>query len=356
MGPLSPEAPVVEDVAWFRVQDSGAAGAVRRAATGLGAQLGLAERRVDELALLVVELVTNLHKHADEGQVLLRSLRGATQAGVEVVAVDAGPGMADEALSRLDGHSTAGTLGIGLGAIVRLATSSDLYSLPGRGTVMTAQVWNPGVRVAAPAEGLTRPISGEPVSGDAWAFRRRDRLQLMLSDGLGHGRLAASASRVAMDAFQAAPDGGPADLLEHLHRALRHTRGAAVAVAELDPAAGEVRFAGLGNIAGYVVPAADSSAWRPPGARGGAIAGERQSMVSMPGITGHQRRAVREFSYPLGGNDLVVLHSDGVSDRWRLSDYPGLAAHPPLVIAATLLRDAGVRRDDAGILVARAPT
>ena len=73
----------------------------------------------------------------------------------------------------------------------------------------------------------------------------------------------------------------------------------------------------------------------------------------MPGIAGHQRRAVREFSYPLGGNDLVVLHSDGVSDRWRLTDYPGLATRTPLVIAVTLLRDAGARRDDAGVLVAR---
>ena len=49
------------------------------------------------------------------------------------------------------------------------------------------------------------------------------------------------------------------------------------------------------------------------------------------------------------------MHSDGVTDKWRLADYPGLAAgHTPLVVATTLLRDAGVRRDDATVLVARA--
>ena len=41
--------------------------------------------------------------------------------------------------------------------------------------------------------------------------------------------------------------------------------------------------------------------------------------------------------------------------RWRAADYPGLLSHSPQVIAATVLRDAGTRRDDAGVLVARAP-
>jgi hypothetical protein len=41
-------------------------------------------------------------------------------------------------------------------------------------------------------------------------------------------------------------------------------------------------------------------------------------------------------------------------DRWDVADYPGLLRHSPQVIAATLLRDAGVRRDDACVLAARA--
>lgn len=48
------------------------------------------------------------------------------------------------------------------------------------------------------------------------------------------------------------------------------------------------------------------------------------------------------------------MHSDGVVDRWQLDDYPGLLRSGPLVMAATLLRDAGLRRDDACVLVARA--
>jgi hypothetical protein len=51
---------------------------------------------------------------------------------------------------------------------------------------------------------------------------------------------------------------------------------------------------------------------------------------------------------------LVVLHSDGLTERWTLDDYPGIATHAPVIIAATLLRDAARRRDDAAVLVARA--
>jgi serine phosphatase RsbU (regulator of sigma subunit) len=131
----------------------------------------------------------------------------------------------------------------------------------------------------------------------------------------------------------------PDALVELLHRRLNHTRGAALAVAEFDEGAGLVRYAGLGNIAGTVL----------------APDGSRRGMVSLPGIAGHQRRQIRQFDYPVEPGAMVLMHSDGVADRWTAADYPGLLGHSPAVIAATVLRDAGVRRDDAGVLVARVP-
>ena len=113
------------------------------------------------------------------------------------------------------------------------------------------------------------------------------------------------------------------------------TAGLYATVVDVDGEA--VRFAGLGNISGWVAGPAG-----------------RRAMVSLPGIVGHQRREIREFEYRLPPGGLVVLHTDGVTDRWDLSGYPGLASHEPILVAATLLRDAGVRRDDAAVLVARA--
>lgn len=331
----------VEDIGWFRVDSPGTAGAVRRAATEAGEQLGLTPARVGELAIAVSEMGSNLHKHADDGWMLLRYLRTERVGGVGVLAVDSGPGMPDLAISSRDGHSTAGSLGIGLGAIARLASEYDAYSVPGRGSVLAAEFWPRPLPVRpVPADGLTRPIAGETMCGDAFSVREHPAaLLLMLCDGLGHGPIAAAAAGAAREEFLTDDGAEPAVIVERLHRRMARTRGAAVGVAALHPAASAVRYAGLGNVAAHI-----------------ASPGMRRSMVSMPGIAGHQRRTVREFEYPLPADGLVVLHSDGVTERWSLDDYPGLWRSSPIVVAATLLRDAGVRRDDASVLVAGAGT
>jgi anti-sigma regulatory factor (Ser/Thr protein kinase) len=331
---------VGDDGIWYRVEATSRASAVRRGAERLGAQLHLGEQRIADLAIVAAELAGNLVKHANDGVLLLRPVRRGTEAGVELIAIDAGPGMADLAESARDGHSTAGTLGIGLGAIVRQASWYDAHSVPGRGTVQVVQVW-PG---AAPepfwAAGLVRPLTGETVSGDGFATRTSGgRHQVLVCDGLGHGPLAAAATHAAVHAFREAPDARPAQVVEHLHGAMSHTRGAALAVAELDGPAAVVRYAGLGNIAAAVHDGTT-----------------RRGMISLPGIAGHQRRLIREYEYPLAPGATVVMHSDGVAERWRAEDYPGLLGRAPLVIAATVLRDAGVRRDDACVLAARAPS
>ncbi|WP_229399317.1 SpoIIE family protein phosphatase [Micromonospora okii] len=326
---------------WFRVESGSAASAVRRAAERLGEQLGLGEARTADLAIVAAELTSNLVKHADEGVLLLRPVRLDDRAGVELVGIDAGPGMADLTLSSRDGHSTAGTLGIGLGAIMRQTDWFDGYSRPGKGTVLAVQVWpsRPAPEQSW-AAGLTRPLTGESVSGDGYAVRVAEgRHQVLVCDGLGHGPLAAAATDAALAAFRSAPAGPPAAVVQHLHRAMSHTRGAALAVAELLPDARLLRYAGLGNIAASVVVEGD----------------RRRGLVSLPGIAGHQRPIVREYDYAFPSGASLVMHSDGVVDRWQLDDYPGLTARAPLVMAATLLRDAGLRRDDACVLVARVP-
>jgi anti-sigma regulatory factor (Ser/Thr protein kinase) len=333
--------PVTEDFAWVRVEDSTAHGRARRVASGLAAQLGFGEVRAAEVGLAVTELGTNLAKHATEGVLVVRSVRAVTQAAVEVVAIDRGPGMADVGAAGRDGESTTGTLGIGMGAVSRLADASSVFSEPGRGTVVTAR-FHPRrgpLEEIPPADtaGITRPIGGEEVCGDAYAVHRTPgRLRLMMCDGSGHGPLAAAASRAAADVFCEHATDPPEVIVKHIHEALRRTRGGAVGVADVDAAAGTVRFAGLGNIAACVV-----------------AGGRKHGMISAPGVAGHQARTIRTFDYPLPSGATVVLHSDGLTERWSADGRDRLFAATPLVIAAALLRDAGVRNDDAGVLVGK---
>jgi anti-sigma regulatory factor (Ser/Thr protein kinase) len=330
-GSLVAQAP--GDQRWVRVEDPSAAAACRGAALSLATRLQFPEARADQLALAVTEAASNLTKHASQGSMLLRIARGEGKPGIEMVTIDAGPGFRDTDAALRDGHSTSGTLGIGLGAIRRLADFYDLYSVPGHGTALVARFWAAPRADTVPYAGLARPITGETECGDIFGAVAADgRVTGVLCDGLGHGPLAASAAREAVAAVFDDPTGEPAMLLERAHRRMSHTRGGAVAVVQV--AGPLIRFAGLGNVAAVIL--AD---------------GTRRSMLSVPGIAGHHARTIRQFDYAAPPAAAVILHSDGISSRWAPADLPGLAARDPLVVAAALLAHAGSRRDDAGVLV-----
>ena len=326
-------ASAIAEMSWIRVEEANAVGACRSAAQHLIGQLSFAATRAVEVALAVTEAASNLHKHARQGTLLLRINREAEVPGIDLVTIDAGPGVGDVGAALRDGHSTAGTLGIGLGAIRRLADSCDMYSVPGHGTALVARFWPAPGQLPGRCAGLIRPISGEFECGDAFsAVLTGDVITGVMCDGLGHGPLAAIAARESLAAVADDPAAEPVALLDRVHRRLGHTRGAAVGIVQV--ADGTARYAGLGNIAAWIL-SADS----------------RAGMLSVPGIAGHQARTIRQFEYAVPAGAAIVLHSDGLSSRWDARALPGLASRDPLVIAAALLAEAGVHRDDAGILV-----
>jgi anti-sigma regulatory factor (Ser/Thr protein kinase) len=329
------QAPPPQDRRWLRVEDASAVTACRNAALGLADRLRFPAARADQLALAVTEAASNLHKHASEGSLWLAVNRDGEPPGIDLVTIDAGPGLTDVAAALRDGHSTAGTLGIGLGAIRRLADSVDLYSLPGHGTALTARFRPPGSRFPDPPRwaGLIRPITGETECGDMYAAAcTGDAITAILCDGLGHGPLAAAAAAEGVSAFLEDATSDPATLAGRVHRRMAGTRGGAVGIVRLG--GGVARYCGLGNIAASILGQ-----------------GRRKNMISIPGIAGHQARTIREFDYELPPGAAVILHSDGISARWQAAARPGLETRDPLLIAAVLLAEAGIHRDDAGILV-----
>lgn len=322
---------------WLKVEEGSRTPEARSAAREMARTLGFDEAGAERAAIIATEACTNLLKHAGGGTLFLSANEDLQ---IELLTLDNGPGMANFRQSVQDGYSTTGTSGTGLGAISRLAAFYDAYSQDGRGTVLFALIAN-GQREKLPPPricGLRTAKPGQDVCGDAWAVKRvRSRSILMVADGLGHGPGAAEASSAAVDIFNRVTQQSPKELLESIHRGLRHTRGAAISIAELDEERRTVHFAGVGNVAGLVCQ------------RDGA----QRQMVSMNGTSGMDNRTrLAEFSYPWPEGASVVLHSDGLSGRWQLSDYPALAAHGPALIAGVLFRDFSRGNDDSTIVVA----
>jgi anti-sigma regulatory factor (Ser/Thr protein kinase) len=372
----------------FEIADASGVAFARRGASDAAQKCGFNETDAGRLALIVTEATTNIVKHAQHGELLVRELppqvaaSGAKPAasGVEVLAIDRGSGIADVRGAFDDGRSTAGTPGTGLGAIRRLSDEMSIYSQPGLGTVVRAIVRagapRPGAGLADARhtpEGASRaasgtdiggvcvPYPGEMVCGDAWGIEPDQHgLTVTVADGLGHGPDAHVASAGAIAAVQRRAGRPPAMLMQYAHDALRSTRGAAVAIARIDLARSVLSFSGTGNIAAVVSGASRPSLVSgrfghvPSGAA--AAQGERDSwqLTSRNGIVGHTMRDAQEFEVPWTRNAMLILHSDGIGTRWDLSTYPGLQLQPSVMIAAVLYRDFARGRDDATVVVIKA--
>ena len=68
---------------------------------------------------------------------------------------------------------------------------------------------------------------------------------------------------------------------------------------------------------------------------------------------GYRVRAARNHTAQWGPGAAVILHTDGVSGRWGMQNYPGLLARHPSLIASILFRDQARNTDDATIVVAK---
>lgn len=323
----------------YPVTDASHVAATRRAANHLANRQGFDESAAGRAALVITEAATNILKHAGQGEILLRPLSEGEITGMEILALDQGPGMASTRMSMQDGYSTAGTYGVGLGAIGRQSDEFDIYAPPGCGTALRMAIWSKSV--PPPLEwqlgAVCLPIAGEDMCGDAWAAGLDESAaSLLVADGLGHGILAAEASEAAARLMVRYSEQPPASMLERCHDALRSTRGAAVSVVSVDTEKQELRFAGVGNVAGYIL----------------SDEGRRQ-MVSHNGIVGSNMQKAQEYAVRFSDNSMLILHSDGLASRWDLEKYPGLLRQHPSLIAAVLYRDFSRKRDDVSILVLR---
>lgn len=320
----------------LRVEEESGVGEARRLSAALAHSLGFDDARAGEAAIVATELATNLVKHANGGELIFRTLGAEGVAGLEVLSLDKGPGIRNIGECFRNGHSTSGSPGTGLGAIRRLSTDFDLFSAPGRGVALLSRLWCHRPPPSPVEMGvICLPVTGETACGDAWAARvLADRGLFMVADGLGHGSFAAEASGEAVKVFEAHAAEGPADLLEKADVALRGTRGAAVAFAELLWGRGVVRFAGVGNICGRIL-----------------AGGSARHLVSQNGTAGLEALRIREYTYPWPPDGVLILHSDGIAIHWNLDEYPGLPGKHPALLAGVLYRDYNRSRDDSTVVV-----
>jgi anti-sigma regulatory factor (Ser/Thr protein kinase) len=322
---------------WVPITDASSVGEVRRAAQFAAQRLRFDETRAGELALLATEASRNVLIHGGGGQVVLVGTNDGKGPTARILAMDKGPGIADVTRAMSDGYSTAGTMGGGLGAMKRIATTLEIFTSK-TGTIVMLEVGQEVQAEELQIAGITLPYPGERFCGDGWSsYSGHGRTLALLADGLGHGWEAAEAAKEAIATFHRRVELAPGQILQYVHDALRKTRGAVAAIAEIRPKEQVLIFAGVGNISCSLLSG-----------------GTSRSFVSHNGTLGMNMSRVQEFRCDWPRDAVLVLHSDGLQSKWDLMAYAGLVTRHPAVIGGALLRDFWRQRDDASVVVVKA--
>lgn len=183
---------------------------------------------------------------------------------------------------------------------------------------------------------VLRPKPTRTVTGDAYTIREEEGSVLLgLADGLGSGDEAARAARLAVACIEEHAFLPLVEILQRCHFALRNTRGVVLGLLRVDFGAGQVRFAGVGNIGIH------------------ALTREPFHPISYNGIVGYRLPRVHEFVAPYHPGDLFVLYSDGINGAFHTNESLLRTGQDPQEIAETIARIYGRPDDDVSVLVAR---
>ena len=327
----------------FAIDDISQVGEARRFALVLCADLAFDDIRSGRVGIIVNELGNNLVRYAKKSQLIFRKFSTKTESGLEILSIDSGPGM-DESVTLQDGYSTGNTPGTGLGAVKRQSDIFDIYSVLGSGTIIMARV-NAKKNSSAVAEenavdhfevgAINNPLRGEYVSGDGWCVHETDRgIAVTIVDGLGHGPLAKEAALKALLVFAENYQAPVSEVLEKIHTDLRPTRGAAVFL--LTSTENSFSYTGVGNIFAVLHTPL-----------------KKKVLSSQNGTAGLRIGAVKTQEEQWNVNDYFIFHSDGLTSRWNIENYPGITTKHSAILAALLFRDFDRGTDDTTVVVVR---
>ena len=177
---------------------------------------------------------------------------------------------------------------------------------------------------------------GERVSGDAVVIRPLEHgLFCAIVDVLGHGPEAHDLTHVIEGFLERHATNEVSGLMTRIHQRLKGTRGAAVGLCAVDSATGSIDYVGIGNTTIRRFGASETR------------------LVSRDGVLGQNMRTPLLQSLDLESGDLLLLCTDGISERFTPAEYPGLLHHAPKDVVRIVLERFGKGHDDAACIAIR---
>lgn len=339
----------------FAISDKLKIGELRNHVKKRAVELNFDESKTSNAEIVSTELATSLVKFGNgTSEVLISGVTNCEGINVlEIISIEYGN--SNDNAGSID-EGALDTMGGALNTVKKLADDFKINEAPNGGTILIMRICGQQdgtleTRDNQPMQGSVRSreeldlcksfdvagisvaLEGHTECGDGWSFMADEELlTLLVVDSLGHGHEASETTRVAMESFKNYATAAPSEILQRIHISLQGTRGAAAAVARIDPVAGTITGCGIGNIATNVV--AD---------------GKNQSIICMNGVLGFKSPTIKEFECSWSANSAAVMSSDGLKSCLELKQ----ALYPSSICAARLRRQYGLSTDDSTVLVAQ---
>ena len=145
------------------------------------------------------------------------------------------------------------------------------------------------------------PLPGETESGDrCLVLPTAGGALVAVVDGLGHGAQAGLAADVAIQTLEAHPEESLVPLLQHCHKAMQSTRGAAISLASFSRRGQTLTWLGVGNVSGVLLRKSASAR------------SADESVLLRAGVVGFQLPLLQSVEVPVAIGDILIFATDGI--------------------------------------------
>jgi anti-sigma regulatory factor (Ser/Thr protein kinase) len=312
---------------------------LKKSVHALAVEANFSARRIGEIDIIVAEIVSNLARHAGGGEVFVKLVEEKGLQGIEIIAIDSGPGITDLRAMMQDGASTKNSLGQGLGAIRRLSHQFQVYTQKGWGTILLCRIFTkelPPEKKFDPIEirSFVVPKPGEEECGDGFYYKQtKEHIKLFLGDGLGHGKDAAIAVQRAIEAFKLCPEESAVEILRYINQHVKRTRGLVATVAVFHIREKNWKICGVGNISTRFF--------------GPTLIKNHNPYNGIVGLNMPNSMNDQEIAYEKG--QCVILCSDGLKSKWDILKFPGILRNDLSLLNAVLFKEYARNTDDMSI-------
>jgi len=184
-----------------------------------------------------------------------------------------------------------------------------------------------------------RALTGNEISGDGYIVKiLKDKALVAAVDGLGHGKDAAEASGIAVNAIENFKSEDPILIIRHCHEALKGSQGAVLSLAIFNAKNNSMTWLGIGNVEGILKRSNPE------------IIPSHETLFLTGGILGYHFQSVRPSVLDIRKGDTLVFATDGVRSGFTEEVHP---TDSPCQIADQILKNFDKKTDDALVLAVR---